>query len=87
MPIRGSPNGANALVDAIHTPDVIGGMGGRHQSERVDVTERPKQSEALSKTPSFGGSLRWAKALPREPVKVSNMICGEKSTHLSCSSF
>ena len=45
MPIRGSPNGANALVHTIHTPDVIArngwtpsiGTGGRHQSEQVDV--------------------------------------------------
>jgi integral membrane sensor domain MASE1 len=50
MPIRGSPNGANALVHTIHTPDVIArnrwtpsfgtgwtssiGIGGRHQPER-----------------------------------------------------
>jgi len=46
MPIRGSPNGANALVHAIHTPDVIAGMGGRHQSERVDVINRNRWSSS-----------------------------------------
>ena len=52
MPIRGSPNGANALVHTIHTPDVIArngwtpsiGTGGRHQSEQVDVFVQYAQS-------------------------------------------
>lgn len=33
MPIRGSPNGANALVHTIHTP-------GRHRPESVDAINR-----------------------------------------------
>ena len=49
MPIRGSPNGAAALVHAIHTPDAMvrnrwtpsNGMGGgRHVPESAVVINR-----------------------------------------------
>lgn len=71
MPIRGSPNGANALVHTIHTPDVIArngwtpsiGTGGRHQSEQVDVFVQYAHQDAcpIRLRPA------WRRGNPRTP--------------------
>ena len=61
MPIRGLPNGAAALVHAIHTPDAVlrnrwtppSGMGGgRHVPESVVVMNRCAQAVARGSIPS-----------------------------------
>jgi len=58
MPIRGLPNGAAALVHAIHTPDAVlrnrwtppSGMGGgRHVPESVVVMNRCAQAALASR--------------------------------------